>query len=180
MKLKIFDRYFQSYAEYCLRTTFTEEKLQEVLKKECPSTSHLLSWKAVKAAIGLSKTIVFARAPDDPLQLRPLRMSRNTSRGELFIKCEKLSETATVLHISIAQPPSHKWLLYGIFIFAALWGVAAMSVVWWMIFFPLPFAGALFFVLEGCKAMAEDEVPRTRREFENMLRALEEKYRSGS
>ena len=31
----------------------------------------------------------------------------------------------------------------------------------------------------GCKAMAEDEIPQTRREFENMLRALEEKYRSG-
>lgn len=63
--MKLFDKYFQPYAEYCLRTTFSEDELKEALAKECPATSDILSWKAIKAAIGLSKTIVFSCDPDD-------------------------------------------------------------------------------------------------------------------
>ena len=29
--MKLFDKYFQPYAEYCLRTTFSEEELKEAL-----------------------------------------------------------------------------------------------------------------------------------------------------
>ena len=68
MTMKLFDKYFQPYAEYCLRTTFSEDELKEALAKECPSTSDVLSWKAIKAAMGLSKTIVSCD-PDDPLLL---------------------------------------------------------------------------------------------------------------
>ena len=59
MTMKLFDKYFQPYAEYCLRTTLSEDELKEALAQECPATSDILSWKAIKAAIGLSKTIVF-------------------------------------------------------------------------------------------------------------------------
>ena len=54
--MKLFDKYFQPYAEYCIRTTFSEDELKEALAQECPATSDILSWKAIKAAIGLSKT----------------------------------------------------------------------------------------------------------------------------
>ena len=47
--MKLFDKYFQPYAEYCLRTTLSEDELKETLAKECPATSDVLSWKAVKA-----------------------------------------------------------------------------------------------------------------------------------
>ena len=47
--MKIFDKYFQPYTEYCLRTTLSEEELKEALAQECPATSDVLSWKAVKA-----------------------------------------------------------------------------------------------------------------------------------
>ena len=56
VKMKLFDKYFQPYAEYCLRTTLSEDELKETLAKECPATSDVLSWKAIKAAIGLRKT----------------------------------------------------------------------------------------------------------------------------
>ena len=56
VKMKLFDKYFQPYAEYCIRTTFSEDELKEALAQECPATSDILSWKAIKAAIGLSKT----------------------------------------------------------------------------------------------------------------------------
>ena len=128
-KMKLFDKYFRPYAEYCLRTTFSEDKLKEALAQECPATSDVLSWKAVKAAFGLSKTIVFACDPDDPLHLHPIKAYRNTSRGDLFIRCEKASDGETILHISIAQSGKYKYLLYGIVIFALFWGVAASFVI---------------------------------------------------
>ena len=56
VKMKLFDKYFQPYAEYCIRTTLSEDELKEALAQECPATSDILSWKAIKAAIGLSKT----------------------------------------------------------------------------------------------------------------------------
>ena len=56
LTMKIFDKYFKPYAEYCIRTTLSEDELKEALAQECPATSDILSWKAIKAAIGLSKT----------------------------------------------------------------------------------------------------------------------------
>ena len=107
--MKLFDKYFQPYAEYCLRTTLSEDELKEALAKECPATSDILSWKAIKAAIGLSKTIVFSCDPDDPLHLHPIKAYRNTSRGDLFIRCEKAAGEETILHISIAPNGKYKW-----------------------------------------------------------------------
>ena len=108
MTMKLFDKYFQPYAEYCLRTTFSEDELKEALAKECPATSDILSLKAVKAVFGLSKTIVFSCDPDDPLHLHPIKAYRNTSRGDLFIRCEKAAGEETILHISIAQSEKYK------------------------------------------------------------------------
>ena len=173
---KIFDKYFQPYAEYCIRTAFSEEKLKKVLAEECPATSDVPSWQAFKAAIGLSQSIFFSCKPDNPLQLRPVRGTRNTSRGEVFIQCEKVSEQESILHIVIAREQCYKWLLYVIFLLALFWGIAASFVVWWAIFFPLLFWGIAFAVLECCKEMAEAEVPQIRTDLECLLRALERKY----
>ena len=177
MTMKLFDKYFQPYAEYCLRTTLSEDELKEALAQECPATSDILSWKAIKAAMGLSKTIVFSCDPDDPLHLHPIKAYRNTSRGDIFIRCEKASDGETILHISIAQSGKYKWLLYAIGFFALFWGVAASFVIWWGIFLGAVFIGLLFIVLECCHAMAMDEVPQIQRDFEIMLRALERKNR---
>ena len=96
--MKLFDKYFQPYVEYCLRTTLSEDELKEALTQECPATSDVLSWKAIKAAMGLSKTIVFSCDPDDPLHLHPLKTYRNTSRGDIFIRCEKAADGETIYH----------------------------------------------------------------------------------
>ena len=148
--------------------------MKEALVKECPATSDVLSWKAIKAAMGLSKTIVSCD-PNDPLHLHPIKAYRNTSRGDLFIRCEKASDGETILHISIAQSGKYKWLLYAIGFFALFWGVVASFVIWWGIFLSVIFIGLLFIVLECCHAMAMDEVPQIRQDFESMLRALEKK-----
>ena len=173
--MKLFDKYFLPYAEYCIRTTFSEDELKEALAQECPATSDILSWKAIKAAIGLSKTIVFSCDPDDPLHLHPIKAHRNTSRGDIFIRCEKASDGETILHISIAQSGKYKWLLYAIGFFALFWGVAASFVIWWGIFLSVVFIGLVFIVLECCHAMAMDEVPQIRQDFEIMLITLERK-----
>ena len=173
--MKIFDKYFQPYAEYCLRTTLSEEDLKEALAQECPATSDVLSWKAVKAVFGLSKTIVFSCDPDDSLHLHPIKAYRNTSRGDLFIRCEKAAGEERILHISIAQSGKYKYLLYGIVIFALFWGVAASFVIWWGILLSVVFIGHVFIVLKCCHAMAMDEVPQIRQDFEILLRTLERK-----
>ena len=175
--MKLFDKYFQPYAEYCLRTTFSEDELKEALAKECPATSDVLSWQAFKAAMGLSKTIVFSCDPDDPLHLHPIKAYRNTSRGDIFIRCKKASDEETILHISIAQSGKYKYLLYGICIFALFWGIGASFVIWWGIFLSVIFIGLVFIILESCHAMAMDEVPQIRQDFEIMLRMLERKDR---
>ena len=41
--MKIFDKYFQPYAEYCIRTTLSEDELKETLAKECPAAADVLS-----------------------------------------------------------------------------------------------------------------------------------------
>ena len=174
--MKIFDKYFTPYTEYYLRTTFSEDELKEALAKECPATSDIPSWRTFKAAMGLSKTIVFSCDPDDPLHLHPIKAYRNTSRGDLFIRCEKASDEETILHISIAQSGKYKWLLYGICIFAMLWGIAASFIILWGIFLAVVFIGFLFIVLECCRAMAMDEVPQIRQDFQTMLKALERQY----
>ena len=95
--MKLFDKYFQPYAEYCIRTTFSEDELKEALVQECPATSDVLSWKAIKAAMGLSKTIVFSCDPDDPLHLHPIKAYRNTRgvairRRDAAIELTELAE----------------------------------------------------------------------------------------
>lgn len=167
--------WLHSYAEYCIRTTFSEEELKKALAQECSATSDILSWETVKAALGLSKTVVFSCDPDDLLHLHPIKAYRNTSRGDLFIRCEKAGNGETILHISIAQSGKYKWLLYGIGILALLWGIAASFVIWWGIFLSVIFIGLFFIVLECCHAMALDEVPQIRQDFEILLRTLERK-----
>ena len=173
--MKLFDKYFQPYAEYCIRTTLSEDELKEALAQECPATSDILSWKAIKAAIGLSKTIVFSCDPDDPLHLHPIKAYHNTFRGNLFIRCEKAAGDETILHISIAQSEKYKWLLYAICIFALFWGVAASFVIWWGILLSVVFIGLVFIVSECCHAITMDEIPQIRQDFEIMLRTLERK-----
>ena len=63
--------------------------------------------------------------------------------------------------------------IYLVIIFALLWGIAASFVIWWGIFLSVIFIGLFFIVLECCHAMALDEVPQIRQDFELMLRALE-------
>lgn len=41
--MKFFDRYCQPYAEYCVRTTLSEEELKNAIKKECPAKWDTLS-----------------------------------------------------------------------------------------------------------------------------------------
>ena len=171
---KLFDRYFQPYAEYCLRTTFSEDELKDVLKKECPKTTDIFSCKTFKAFFGLDKTVVFAVNPDDPLHLAPIKFPRrNSSRGDLFIQCEKAANGETVLHIAIGPDEKYRSLLYGMFIFAFIWGVVASFVIWWGIFLSVLFIGLFFVVLELCREAAMDEANKTRQDFEVMLRALE-------
>ena len=173
--MKLFDKYFQPYAEYCIRTTLSEDELKAALLKECTATGDILSWNAFRAVIGLDKTVVFSCNPDNPLHLTPIKFSRNSSRGDLLIQCEKAANGETVLHIAIGPNGKYKYLAYAICVFASGWGIAASFIIWWGIFLPVLFIGLFFIVLECCRSAAMDETNQIRQDFEVMLRALERK-----
>jgi len=93
----IFDRFFRPYAEYCLRTTLSEDELKTALDKELP-------WyfiASVKAVFGKEK-VPFCRTWK-PLILCPVLRGRNSMRGVVSIQCRKAeSGKETVLDITIA------------------------------------------------------------------------------
>ena len=62
-EMKLFDKYFQPYAEYCLQTTFSEDELKEVFAREIPLHS---GFAAGFRAMLLGKTITFFE-PISPL-----------------------------------------------------------------------------------------------------------------
>ena len=41
--MNIFDKFFKPYADYCLRTTFSEDELKEVFEEELPSYDNFIS-----------------------------------------------------------------------------------------------------------------------------------------
>ena len=57
--MKLFDKYFKPYAEYCLQTTFSEDKLKAVFEKELP---HIFSFAAFKAGFEANKFTFFRRS----------------------------------------------------------------------------------------------------------------------
>ena len=177
--MKIFDKYFAPYAEYCLRTTLSEEELKAAFENEFPMETDIFSKKAWKAIGG--KQIMFRRNMRSPFILFPMVMhQRNSARGKLFIRCEKAEYSMyTILHITIA-PANIKWLVYFMLCFIILWGSAAVCAkFWWGLLISMAFVGFLFFILECCRAMAADEIPKIRQAFEQTLRTIEEKYHTG-
>lgn len=96
--MKIFDKYFQPYAEYCLRTVFSEDELKAVFEKEFPAYNDL--FPIIKNG-GNANDFTFFRK-QDLLQLHPGIKSRNSLRGGLLIQCEKSEyPSETILHITI-------------------------------------------------------------------------------
>ena len=170
--MKIFDKYFQPYAEYCLRTTFSEEQLKAVFEKELP---HVFSFAAFKAGFETNKFTFFRRSK--PFHLHPSGIAgRNSLRGEIAVKCEKAEcSTDTILHITIA--PQNISLFCWIYLcFAVMMGILLLCAGKWQAVIPLGMSVFLFVILALCRSAAENEVPQIRQALENTLRKFEEKY----
>lgn len=172
MTMKLFDKYFQPYAEYCLRTTFSEDELKAVFEKELP---HIFSFAAFKAGFEANKFTFFRRSK--PLHLHPGIAGRNSLRREIAVKCEKADySTDTILHITIA--PQNITLFCWIYLcFAVMMGVSLLCAGKWLAIIPLGMSAFLFVFLAICRSVAENEVPQIRQAFEETLRHFEEKYR---
>ena len=172
--MKPFEKYFNPYAQYCLRTAFSEEKLKEVIAKEFPSPNNLSA--GIKAAFTQQKITFFKTSK--PLVLHPVSMSRNTLRGNVLIQCENTpAPDETILHITILPPQNFKWFPYVWCGFALLWGIASLQVMWWGILISLMGIGFFFMAIELKYRMALSEVPQIRKTFETQLRELEKKYK---
>ena len=175
--MKILERYVRPFAEYCVRTPLSEEELVRALQAELPAEGSLFSGKLWKAGFGFGDT--FIRERKDPLILFPmLGGTRNSLRGKVHIRCEKAENTpGTLLHITLAPDRRLKWFSFAWLGFALLWGIGALCAGFWLALLVVPFAMGFFFLIsELSRSMAEGEVPRIRRNFEELLHALEEKY----
>ena len=169
--MKLFDKYFQPYAEYCLRTTFSEEELKAVFEKELP---HISSFAAFKAGFEANK-FTFSRR-SKPLHLHPGIAGRNSLRGELAIQCEKAEySTDTILHITIA-PQNIRLFCWIYLCFAVMMGILLLCTGTWQAVIPLGMSVFLFVILALCRSAAENEVPQIRQAFEETLQHFEEKY----
>jgi len=172
----IFDRYFEPYGEFFLRTTLTEEELKNALVRECPGEWVFSSWRIFKAMLGFGGP-VFGRVLGDPLTLFPVRQSRNSLRGQLHLECRRPpSGSGTVLHVVIAPPASLKWFPFLWCSFALLWGIAALRVMGWASLLSFAAIGFVFLFLKLLRSSAAEEVPQVRSDFEAFLRELERKY----
>ena len=176
--MKFLERYVRPFAEYCVRTTLLEEELDRALRAELPAEDALFSGKFWKAFFGFCETFTWERK--DPLILYPMLRGRgnNSWRCKVHIRCEKAENTpGTLLHITLAPDRRLKWFSFAWLGFALLWGIAALCSGSRLALLAVPFAMGFFFLIsELCRSMAEGEVPRIRRNFEELLHALEEKY----
>ena len=171
VKMKLFDKYFAPYAEYCLRTTFSEDELKTVFEKELP---HVFSFAAFKAGFEANKFTFFRRSK--PFHLYPGITGRNSLRGEIAVKCEKSEYSPeTILHITIA-PQNISLFCWIYFCFAVMGGILLLCVGTWQAVIPLGMSVFLFVFLALCRSAAENEVPQIRQALENTLRKFEEKY----
>ena len=172
--MKFMDKYFAPYAEYCLRTTLSEEELEMALKKEFPN---VFSFAAFKAGFEANKFTFFRQRK--PFHLHPCITGRNSLRGEIAIKCEKSKfSPETILHITIA--PQNTCLFCWIYIcFAVMGGILLLCAGMWQALIPFVMIAFMFLVLSLCRSAAENEIPEIINAFERVLRTIEEKYRYG-
>ncbi len=173
----IFDRFFKPYAEYCLRTTLSEDELKNALDKEF-SEYDFISGISLSVFSNDDKVYFFKTAR--PLTLSPGLRGSNDLRGVISIQCRKAEPgKETVLDITIA-PKDKRWLyllLYGCLLAVVILGSA--NLWWWFgIVFALLGLGALFLNLAASRSFADSEVPEIQRAFEKNLRQLEKKYKS--
>lgn len=167
----IFKHFFQPYAEYCLRTTLSEDELKTALEKELPGY-FIASFKAVFD----KEKVAFCRT-GKPLTLGTVLRGRNSLRGVVSIRCRKAeSGKETVLDITIA--PEDGRLFAWLFLLACIaFLIAFIRAGSWLFVGPLIMAGFLFVVLAVCRSFAESEVPEIQQAFATTLRQLEKKYK---
>lgn len=177
----IFNRFFKPYAEYCLRTTLSEDELKNALEKEFPWYGFLSGFKTAMALASLedkAKVVFFKTCR--PLTLHPVRFGRNSLRGDVHIKCRKAEPgKETVLDITIV-PQDTGLLVWIIFVFAVAMTILFLCAGTWKAVAPLILIGFQFVILAMCRSIGESEVPEIQRAFETTLRQLEKKYKDNN
>ena len=167
----IFDRFFRPYAEFCLRTTLSEDELKNALVKEFPKNGIF----SVTAAAFREESVIFFKTAR-PLTLKPVLCGRNNLRGVISIRCRKAdSGKETVLDITIA-PRNDRWLAWGILGFCIISALIFCFGMWQGVF-PLLGTGFLFLNLAASRSFADSEIPVIEQTFADSLRKLEKKYK---
>lgn len=171
--MKPFDAFFEPYAEYCLRTTFSEEELKEVFEKELSSNHSFATFMS-----GFDdKGVTFFRT-EVPLKLLPGMGGRNSLRGEITIQCERVVDSPdTILHITIAPQNMRLFVWFMVCFSVGLGVLGAICTGAWQMLVALAMPGLLYGNLCLCRSMGEKELEKIRQGFQKTLWDFEEKYR---
>ena len=175
--LNIFDKYYQNYAEYCIRTTLSPDELKAAIIRELPETEDLFSLRKLKAAFGSRTAVQFSRSAADPFKLKPIEkiagQKDNGLLGYVFIDFKtSVIANETVLQVTI-KPEKNKAMCYALCIFALLFGGAASLFTLWGVVFSAVWIVMFFVVMECSRSVSEAKTDLTRRDFEKLLRHLE-------
>ena len=167
--MKFIDKFFEPYEKYSIRTTLSEEELKEIFSREFASSYNIF------AGFGVGKK-TFTRKRN-PLELYPILGTRNSLRGELSIKCEKLpSSPDTILHITIA-PPNQSLLIWIMLCSSTGIGILMLCAGAWLhaLLHLLAMPAIIFTILAISTSCAESELPEIRQMFETCLRDFEKR-----
>ena len=113
-----------------------------------------------------------------PLVIQPVMYCRNSLRGVISLRCEKV-ESETLLHITIA-PMDKSLFVWSIFCFSIEMSVFMLCAGVWQGIIPLFMPIVLLVFLAICRSAGEYEIPKIRQAFENQLWVLEGKYKGAS
>jgi len=180
--MKFFDWYFSPLAEYDLRLPYSEQKLRELLEKECvPTHFKIWSWHDLKAQFRVIKAnwcmtgfpLFLIKKRGDKIMLYPV--GKNSIRSEVCLTSQLVADSVeTTLHIVIKVQGSSCFLfiLYTLLLLATVWMCFLMCLKE-MPILPIVFVILMipysFFVLKRIRSMAENDLPQIRESLERLL-----------
>ena len=180
--MKFFDWYFSPLAEYDLCLPYSEQKLRELLEKECvPTHFKIWSWHDLKAQFRVIKAnwcmtgfpLFLIKKKGDKIMLYPV--GKNSIRHEVCLTSQSVADSVeTTLHIVIKVQGSSCFLfIFYTLLFLAIVGLCFLMCLGEVPILPVVFGVVMipysFFVLKRIRSMAENDLPLIRESLERLL-----------
>ncbi len=164
----MFSRETVPYAEYTLRIKLDPEEFRARLEKECCRTFEF----TVFPTPHLRGCGLFTGFSD--VVLEPVFFFRNPWRGQIYIKPEKIPDSAeTLLRVTIKPNEHTRYLpLIQFFLFAVIFLLFLLQGVWGLMVLLVIFAAIAWGWDRAMRGSAESEVPEIQRMLNELLQKI--------